>query len=111
MYKIKVEADNPDFSVDKRLQEGRECEGFLVIGVDEEEGRDKTTTTFVVEQMTTVEIALAMASQPVLREAMCIAMGFLEAKKLRDEENERTAARARASIMSSLFAKGDEDDE
>lgn len=76
-FRIKVEYLNPDMETNEELMNGLECDGFFM-GLD----RDDQVTT-VIQQMTSVGVAVHIAKSTDLLEAAMIAHGMEEARLMR----------------------------
>ena len=105
MYKVRVEADNPDFNLDKRIQDGIDCRGFIAALFDEE----GSVRTLCVEGVSSMEIAYMMSDHSVFAESMALARGIIEARKIHDENE---AKEHKLDLLRKILCpEGEEDDE
>ena len=78
-YRIRIEALDPSEELRAEYRIGIECDGFTIIG-DREDG-----TNTSIHQMSTVDIAEAIANSEDLISAAIMAKAMAEAKRIRRE--------------------------
>ena len=94
-YLVKVEVigeEGEGKKLSDRLKEGIECDGFSFI-LEQEDGK-----TVVMHQITTMEVAMAMAKSDELMPACYIAEGLHKAEEIQ----KKNVARSLAEIFGSL---------
>lgn len=109
-YRVKVEnVDiNPEFGADKDLQEGIECEGFMLIAFrDLENTAEKLDVASAIYRLSVRHIVdflkynKAEVGSDILQ-AASIAEGYLQAKRIYEEWKKR-------QMMERLFGNGKEE--
>ena len=89
-YTIKVTSNNPEYNVGKKLEDGIEVEGFLLLTIRNGEPHAET-----IQGMSGMDLTRFFLTDTevcsVLRQAAVIADGMRAAKKIKDEDQMRNA--------------------
>ena len=75
-YTIKVIANDPNTAIDKRYEDGIECDGFAIIG-DYKDG-----STVAIHDINNIDLSLDIAGNDQLYAASIVAKALRESKKI-----------------------------
>lgn len=105
-YRIKIETINGnDEELRAEYRMGLDCEGFTIIG-DYEDGVGTS-----IHEMSTMDIARAIATSDELMQAAYIAIGLDNAKQSHDRRHMKAAAlKIELGDIARRFGRGDGDD-
>ena len=102
-FRIKVEPLNPDVEVVKELLNGFECDGYFLVGHNELTAT-KSEDTISINEMCTMDMAIAIAKSTELLEAAMIAHGMEEARLMRKNRESQNGA----ALLAKLIGKADD---
>lgn len=110
-FRIKVEPLNPDVEVDEELMNGMECDGFFLVGHTELTATE-SEDTISINEMSPIDMAVAIAKSTELLDAAIIAKGIDDARQMRKNRESRNGAALLAKLFNDLqrraaYATGD----
>lgn len=101
-YKVKIKANNPEYKISEELENGVEADGVLCITF-----RNGEAYSAACYGVCIMDIAGAIAESKedtgsIIRQAVVIANGLIEAQRIHEEDEKRNVARGLIKAMASM---------